>query len=186
MNANVVFLDLPAPWDAIPHLDSVIATEEKVGLCCFSPCIEQVDKTLEALEKYGWGDVEMVEIQGRQYESRRQMVRSLDDALERLRDIKRHKLQGVERRKRMFDNTIDTSDEKIEKRNGDGIPLTEKAKFNPFGKGSRIKEGDSNYKWKEVTKVESEIKSHTSYLTFAFKVINKSRDENKLTKFSSR
>ncbi|CAI4043588.1 tRNA 1-methyladenosine methyltransferase subunit GCD14 SKDI_10G0950 [Saccharomyces kudriavzevii IFO 1802] len=177
LNANVVFLDLPAPWDAIPHLDSVIATHEKIGLCCFSPCIEQVDKTLEALEKYGWTDVEMVEIQGRQYESRRQMVRSLDDALERLRDIKRHKLQGVERRKRMFSNTIDSNDDKIEKRNGEGIPLTEKAKFNPFGKGSRIKEGDSNYKWQEVTKVETEIKSHTSYLTFAFKIIDKSRDD---------
>ncbi|CAI4043585.1 hypothetical protein SKDZ_10G0930 [Saccharomyces kudriavzevii ZP591] len=177
LNANVVFLDLPAPWDAIPHLDSVIATHEKIGLCCFSPCIEQVDKTLEALEKNGWTDVEMVEIQGRQYESRRQMVRSLDDALERLRDIKRHKLQGVERRKRMFSNTIDSNDDKIEKRNGEGIPLTEKAKFNPFGKGSRIKEGDSNYKWQEVTKVETEIKSHTSYLTFAFKIIDKSRDD---------
>lgn len=180
LNANVVFLDLPAPWDAIPHLDSVISVDEKVGLCCFSPCIEQVDKTLDVLEKYGWTDVEMVEIQGRQYESRRQMVRSLNDALERLRDIKRHKLQGVERRKRMFNNTIDSNDEKVGKRNEDGVPLTEKAKFNPFGKGSRIKEGDSNYKWKEVTKVEAEIKSHTSYLTFAFKVVNRSRDDEKV------
>lgn len=175
-----MFLDLPAPWDAIPHLDSVISVDEKVGLCCFSPCIEQVDKTLDVLEKYGWTDVEMVEIQGRQYESRRQMVRSLNDALERLRDIKRHKLQGVERRKRMFNNTIDSNDEKVGKRNEDGVPLTEKAKFNPFGKGSRIKEGDSNYKWKEVTKVEAEIKSHTSYLTFAFKVVNRSRDDEKV------
>lgn len=76
IDADVIFLDLPAPWDAIPHLDQVISQESKVSLCCFSPCIEQVDKTLEALEKHGWTDMEMVEIQGRQYESRRQMVRS--------------------------------------------------------------------------------------------------------------
>lgn len=173
----MIFLDLPAPWEAIPHIDSVIDNDEKVGLCCFSPCIEQVDKTLEVLEKHGWFNVEMVEIQGRQYESRRQMVRSLDDALERLSDIKKRKLAMVERRQK--------AEEELEKKieaNEKNLPelppkSIEKSKFNPFGKGYRVKEGDANFQWKEVTKVESEIKSHTSYLTFAYK-IKRNEDEN--------
>ncbi|KAI8382778.1 tRNA (adenine(58)-N(1))-methyltransferase catalytic subunit TRM61 [Nakaseomyces glabratus] len=177
IKADVIFLDLPAPWEAIPHLDSVIDNDEKVGLCCFSPCIEQVDKTLEVLEKHGWFNVEMVEIQGRQYESRRQMVRSLDDALERLSDIKKRKLAMVERRQK--------AEEELEKKieaNEKNLPelppkSIEKSKFNPFGKGYRVKEGDANFQWKEVTKVESEIKSHTSYLTFAYK-IKRNEDEN--------
>ncbi len=177
IKADVIFLDLPAPWEAIPHIDSVIDNDEKVGLCCFSPCIEQVDKTLEVLEKHGWFNVEMVEIQGRQYESRRQMVSSLDDALERLSDIKKRKLAMVERRQK--------AEEELEKKieaNEKNLPelppkSIEKSKFNPFGKGYRVKEGDANFQWKEVTKVESEIKSHTSYLTFAYK-IKRNEDEN--------
>lgn len=178
IGANAVFLDLPAPWDAIPHLDSVISKNEKVGLCCFSPCIEQVDRTIEALNKHGWDDLQMVEIQGRQYESRRQMVRTMDDAIERLRDVKRRKNEGLERRKRMCDNIL--NDQPQEEINDEKRPTTEKTKFNPFGKGSRIKEGDTAYKWKQVTKIEPEIKSHTSYLTFAFKVVNKTRDEDQV------
>ncbi|CAR24030.1 tRNA (adenine(58)-N(1))-methyltransferase catalytic subunit TRM61 [Lachancea thermotolerans] len=172
IGADVIFLDLPAPWDAIPNLDCVISQNSKTSMCCFSPCIEQVDKTLEALEKHGWTEVEMVEIQGRQYESRRQMVRHLDDALQRLRDVRERKQVGVERRKRMFNKIISDQEEPYEER-----PETPKTQFNPFGKGSRVKEGDSNYSWKEVSKVESEIKSHTSYLTFASKIVHKARNE---------
>lgn len=181
INGNAIFLDLPAPWDAIPHLDNVISKDEKIGLCCFSPCIEQVDKTLEILEKYGWKEVEMVEIQGRQYESRRQMVRTLDETLGRLRDIKKRKLEGVERRKRLLTDMVNDSGSNKGTTDGDDKrPITEKAGFNPFGKGSRVKEGDENYQWKEVSKIESEIKSHTSYLTFAFKTILKEKEIAKI------
>ena len=56
-------------------------------------------------------------------------------------------------------------------------PLTEKAKFKPFGKELSDREGDENYKWNQVTKVENEIKSHTSYLRFASKIVTNTRDE---------
>lgn len=174
LDANAIFLDLPAPWEAISHLDKVISRDEKVELCCFSPCIEQVDKTIEAMNRYGWNNIQMVEIQGKRYESRRQMVRTLDDALGRLKDIKRRKLEGVKRRAQMTDEESPKEKENEMKVHR---PLTEKAQFNPFGKGSRVKEGDENYKWKQVTKVENEIKSHTSYLTFASKIITNTRDE---------
>ncbi|CCH61055.1 hypothetical protein TBLA_0D05630 [Henningerozyma blattae CBS 6284] len=196
LEANAIFLDLPAPWEALPHLDTVISKDESVGLCCFSPCIEQVDKTIEAMEKNGWINIQMVEIQSKQYESRRQMIRTLDDALERLRDIKSHKLEGVARRKREFENMIneekklDTNANKIDKKDistqtekptskkaQNNRPIIAKTKFNPFGKGSRVREGDTNFQWKQVSKVETEIKSHTSYLTFAFKTITNTRDE---------
>ncbi|AMD19119.1 HBR218Wp [Eremothecium sinecaudum] len=172
ISADCVFLDLPAPWEAIPHLDNVISKTKKVAVCCFSPCIEQVDKTLEVMEKYGWHDAQMVEIQGRQYESRRQMVRKLDDALERLRDVKRRKQQGVERRKRLSEQLVNNEDVSDDVR-----PTTPKTSYNPFGKGSRVKEGDKQFEWKQVAKIEAEIKSHTSYLTFAYKLVDKTRNE---------
>ena len=177
LDATAVFLDLPAPWDAIHHLDKVIATDEQVQVCCFSPCIEQVDKTIESLENNGWTQIEMVEIQGRQYESRRQMVRSMEDAMQRCRDIKRRKKDGIEKKQSLIEKeeNNDTAATNIEPTPRE--PFTEKAKFNPFGKGIRVKEGDPGYKWKQVTKIESEIKSHTSYLTFAIKLVDKTRNE---------
>ena len=39
-------------------------------------------------------------------------------------------------------------------------------------KSTKVKEGDENYTWLNATKSESEIKSHTSYLTFACKILN--------------
>lgn len=183
LRADCIFLDLPAPWEAIPNLDEVIAKQKKVGLCCFSPCIEQVDKTLEVLEEYGWHEVETVEIQGRQYEARRQMVRRLDDAIERLRDVKRRKQEGIE--KRQHENGSNTISNVIteESSSKEDAQPGDKSHFNPFGKGSRVKEGDLNFEWKQVTRSESEIKSHTSFLTFAYKIVDKTRDDQVVQDF---
>lgn len=173
INCDAVFLDLPSPWTAIPHLKSVVSQTSKVGICCFSPCIEQVDKTIEALEENGWTSIEMVEIAGRRWEARKEMVRDLKDVVARLKDIQGRKSQGIESRRLV----------KVESQIGDKRPLSEidseasspeplgkSNRVNPFGKGLRIREGDEQFQWKEVTKVEPEIKTHTSFLTFAYLV----------------
>lgn len=206
--ASAVFLDLPAPWDAIPHLNTqgILKKNEKVSVCCFSPCFEQVDKTLKALKENGWQEIEMVEIQGKNFESRRQMVRTLDDAINILKDQKERKDAGIEKRNKMnkkilteaaknsktenqTENSATTSkDETKAEVEGSGTeadkqtdateqsPQLKKPKFNPFGKGFKVKEGDLNYNWIQVSKMESEIKSHTSYLTFASKIYDMKRE----------
>ncbi|CAN3363949.1 tRNA (adenine(58)-N(1))-methyltransferase catalytic subunit TRM61 [Diutina catenulata] len=160
--ADAVFLDLPSPWDAIPHLPSVMATESKIHICCFSPCIEQVDKTVKALEEHGWTDIEMVEVNQRRWESRLEMKKDVSDVIQRLKNIKQRKEQGIEALK---DKKAEEEGRQLKR------PKTEPVQdYNPFGRGTRVREGDEGYQWENVTRVEPEVKSHTSYLTFAVKV----------------
>ena len=172
INGDVVFLDLPSPWTAIPHLDKVISKTSRVGICCFSPCIEQVEKAVKALQADGWINIEMVEVSGKRWEARKDMVRDISDVVKRLKDIQSRKNQGIENRRQ-----VKVDSQSGEKRDHDEVdeddkPTSQNSEkgYNPFGKGTRIREGDDIYNWRDVTKVESEIKSHTSYLTFAHKI----------------
>ncbi|XP_055604342.1 tRNA (adenine(58)-N(1))-methyltransferase catalytic subunit TRMT61A [Uranotaenia lowii] len=59
--ADAVFLDLPAPQQAIPH--AVKSIKETGGrLCSFSPCIEQSMRVCEALEQHGFVDIQNLEV----------------------------------------------------------------------------------------------------------------------------
>lgn len=78
-NATAVFLDLPAPWKAIQHLSrrsgaSPLDPKRTAYICTFSPCIEQVTRTVNELRTLGWVDVDMVEISQRRLNITRERV----------------------------------------------------------------------------------------------------------------
>ncbi|KAH9959767.1 S-adenosyl-L-methionine-dependent methyltransferase [Russula dissimulans] len=52
--ADSVFLDLPAPWEAIEHAKVALRKDRLTRICCFSPCIEQVLRTVSALNDAGF------------------------------------------------------------------------------------------------------------------------------------
>ena len=139
--ADVVFLDLPAPWQALKHLtrsppssaalksalsdpytpngDTTTTTttsdpppttkpfrsplnpNNAVRICTFSPCIEQVTRTVSALRSFGWLDIGMAEIQAKRLEVRRERIglqeeglrganpnaATVQEAVQRLRDV---------------------------------------------------------------------------------------------------
>ncbi|PGH07297.1 tRNA (adenine57-N1/adenine58-N1)-methyltransferase [Blastomyces parvus] len=78
--ANAIFLDLPAPWLALKHLvrepadgsPSPLDPSSPVYICTFSPCLEQVQRTISALRQLDWISISMVEIAHRYIEVRRE------------------------------------------------------------------------------------------------------------------
>uniref|UniRef100_A0A0K0EEU9 tRNA (adenine(58)-N(1))-methyltransferase catalytic subunit TRMT61A n=1 Tax=Strongyloides stercoralis TaxID=6248 RepID=A0A0K0EEU9_STRER len=60
--ADAVFLDLPAPWEAISWAKKALSKEKGGRIVSFSPCIEQVIKSCDVLRKEGFVQVETIEI----------------------------------------------------------------------------------------------------------------------------
>ena len=74
-DADAVFLDLPRPWDAIGHASAVLRKGGRI--CCFSPCIEQVQKTCLELKAQGYVEVRTFECISRSYERKKNPYKSL-------------------------------------------------------------------------------------------------------------
>ncbi|KAI9744147.1 MAG: tRNA (adenine-N(1)-)-methyltransferase catalytic subunit trm61 [Claussenomyces sp. TS43310] len=216
-NAEAIFLDLPAPWLALPHLtrrpqvpkttqtgdaadktketlaETSVSVEDKpfvsalnpeatVHLCTFSPCIEQVQRTVSTLRRLGWVGIDMVEMAHRRLDIRRERVGlvnglergvmatagSVEEATERLREVEgrlRTYHEGDE------DDADDAEAERERKRRrkkqaGPDGP----AGSNPNSKEKLLENLVHKKMYKEgrlLHRTENEVKTHTSYLVFA-------------------
>ncbi|KAI1793307.1 tRNA methyltransferase complex GCD14 subunit [Ganoderma leucocontextum] len=58
---DAVFLDLPAPWDAVEHAKNALRRDRTTRICSFSPCMEQVLRTVSALNEAGFTEITMYE-----------------------------------------------------------------------------------------------------------------------------
>ena len=208
INAEAIFLDLPAPWLALEHLTrvndsvingmeshpsdreesltrgypqrpnqinksrSVLNPEATIRVCTFSPCIEQVQRTVTTMRQLGWIEIEMVEIAARRIDVRRERVglqeeglrgvhataASVDEAIARLRQ-----LEGVKR------ETSEAIQADVAGENEN--PAIQISGAISMGNDSVPKETLPDRKiYKEGTlihRAEPEIKTHTSYLVFA-------------------
>jgi tRNA (adenine57-N1/adenine58-N1)-methyltransferase catalytic subunit len=134
--ANAAFLDLPSPWEAIPHLPSMFNRKRVGRVCCFSPCIEQVLSTHTALRKHNFQNIVTYDLQYRNIEARHVSSKSVDEACERLAEIRRRVKEGLRKMPR------DERGLKRKPEEGDGI------------------------KWGVVGRGDTEVQMHTSFLTF--------------------
>ncbi|KAK4157593.1 S-adenosyl-L-methionine-dependent methyltransferase [Chaetomidium leptoderma] len=199
--ADAVFLDLPAPWEALHHLSrrkpqtlpansngaatanqqtewvSPLNPKKSTHLCTFSPCIEQVTRTVSAMRRLGWVDIDVVEIANRKLHTSRERVglnlnfdrgvnnspRDVEEALTRLAEIET-RFREHAAKPGDGDEGMDLSDE-------DATPA---AKNKAAGNGSQAPSTEDTSSgtapWMEgrlITRGEPEIKTHTSYLVFA-------------------
>ncbi|OTB18874.1 hypothetical protein K445DRAFT_226042 [Daldinia sp. EC12] len=200
--AECVFLDLPAPWKALPHLARSRPTQSQLSssgldnlqdtgsewksplrpdrtayLCTFSPCIEQVTRTVDVMRRLGWMEIEMVEVAHRRINVMRERIGLHLPAGERgssqtAANVEEAiaKLQGVEGRYKT--SRGQSQDVDVEMGEDDETAVEN----NPIN-GSKTTllsseaEGAQSAKpWmsgRVIHRTEPEIKTHTSYLVFA-------------------
>ncbi|KAK8116904.1 tRNA methyltransferase complex GCD14 subunit [Apiospora kogelbergensis] len=191
--AECVFLDLPAPWKALPHLSrskpagveqdtpwiSPLRSDRTVHLCTFSPCIEQVTKTVEVMRQLGWMEIEMVEVCHKRINVMRERVGlnmptdrgsnlspyDVGEAVQRLKEVESKSKEFHERNQGGENGDADVDmDDAPEAQKSNGTPSKSvneskapvaSASAKPFMMGRLIH------------RTEPEIKTHTSYLVFA-------------------
>ncbi|KAG0233292.1 tRNA (adenine-N(1)-)-methyltransferase catalytic subunit trm61 [Actinomortierella wolfii] len=86
---DAVFLDLPAPWDAVASAKKAFRQDSIGKICTFSPCIEQISRTVTALGESGFVDIQMYECLIRYNELRLIPMWTIDEAIEKQRNIER-------------------------------------------------------------------------------------------------
>lgn len=188
--ATAVFLDLPKPWEALPHLTrrkpdkkpssdvaevedsnwiSALDPKKSARICTFSPCIEQVTRTVQELRASGWIDVDMVEIVHRRINVLRDRVginlvsdkginNSPADVSEAL-----FRLKEVGKKTQEFHTTQSSG-----RSSGAADAMQVDTPENPTTPNSNA--GGGKKPWMQgriVHRSEGELKTHTSYLVFA-------------------
>jgi tRNA (adenine57-N1/adenine58-N1)-methyltransferase len=230
-DADAIFLDLPAPWQALKHLTrsppssaalqsvasdpntpssedpgtitptstttppkpfrSPLNPHKPVRICSFSPCIEQVTKTVSALRTLGWLEIDMVEIAAKRLEVRRERVglaeegvrggnasaATVQEAVQRLRDVEGRAAVFHSLQKEKQDEVMRKAEAR---KKGEAVQAGASKRGKnvregmPPGKTDRMertkKDLENRTLFKEgrlVHRTEPELKTHTSYLVFA-------------------
>lgn len=188
--ATAVFLDLPAPWKALPHLSrsrpddpnwvSPLDPDQSVYICTFSPCIEQVIRTVDEMRKLGWVDIQMLEIAHKRLNVIRDRIglnlpkekginvtpASVDEALDRLRDVNKKAQYFIDLQQRSREGLAD-QDEKLDV---DDLEKKETSETEPNGDTiTKDEKSDDRLltSCRVVHRPEADLKTHTSYLVFA-------------------
>ncbi|EFQ91132.1 hypothetical protein CFE70_006335 [Pyrenophora teres f. teres 0-1] len=165
-------------------------------ICTFSPCIEQVTKTVSALRTLGWLEIDMVEIAAKRLDVRRERVglqeegvrggnshpANVAEAVQRLRDVEgraavfhsmqREKQEEVmrkaEARKRGEAEDVDGEKGVKGEKKKKKMEGVPPSKHDRMAQTKRDLENRTLFKeGKLVHRTEAELKTHTSYLVFA-------------------
>ncbi|ERT01362.1 hypothetical protein HMPREF1624_02607 [Sporothrix schenckii ATCC 58251] len=194
--ADAVFLDLPAPWRALQHLTraatadgrpSALHPRKSVHICTFSPCIEQVTRTVSMLRRLGWTDIDMVEVANKKilvYRERPELVSGKASAgagagvgggnnVPAPRDVGEAvaRLKAIETRTREYNQRFWQSREAGTAGAGagagaDAMDVVDKAKEEEPAPQA-LPPTKAWLDGRLTTRVEPEVKTHTSYLVFA-------------------
>lgn len=188
--ATAVFLDLPAPWKALHHLSrrnpkppsgndsssdtwtSPLDPAQTAHICTFSPCIEQVTRTVTELRKLGWVDVQMVEVAHKRHVIGRERIgidlsndrgniQSPADVTEAISKLKKVSTRSKDfHRAQTKSSTNRGNDSEMDIDSADTISPPKDLQLGE-------KQEKLWMRGRLMHRTEGDIKTHTSYLVFA-------------------
>ncbi|TFK33042.1 tRNA methyltransferase complex GCD14 subunit [Crucibulum laeve] len=194
--ADAVFLDLPAPWEAVDYAKTALRKDRTTRICCFSPCMEQVLRTVSALNEAGFTEITMYETLLRPHEV--SLVPTLQPIAEVSEKLKKAEAKREEKRLQQIAANKTRSASMKRKREGgteedEDEAESKRVKTDDEDAGSK-EESSSHLMTREsvemlvdeeatpmasrapslappgkmsVSKALPEVRGHTSYLTFA-------------------
>ena len=150
---------------------SLLDPTSAVHLCTFSPCIEQVQRTITTLRQMGWLEIEMVEVAAKRIEVRRERVglqeeglrgvtafpATVDEAVTRLREI--------EGRSKAFHNERSWDPVEPDAAVSATVHISKQQRLENI-RGA-LETRKLYREGRVVHKAEPDLKTHTSYLVFA-------------------
>ncbi|KAF6250328.1 tRNA methyltransferase complex GCD14 subunit-domain-containing protein [Scenedesmus sp. NREL 46B-D3] len=154
--ADAVFLDLPGPWKVVPSAAACI--KPGGNFCSFSPCIEQVQRTCEALDRHGFTDVRTLEVLLRTYEVTTETLHT-NAAL-----VQQPNKQGKKRSR----GAAAATDEAAVAAEGAAAEGSEAAAAeDPAAAAAAAAAADPGFVRQVLAKPSMDARGHTGYLTFA-------------------
>jgi tRNA (adenine57-N1/adenine58-N1)-methyltransferase catalytic subunit len=163
-----------------PSWVSPLDPTKTVHICTFSPCIEQVTQTVDELRKLGWVDIQMVEVSNKRYNIVRDRVglnlpkekgfnptpANVDEAVSRLKELTKRAQEFQESQNNPKPTAADEQQMDIDSNRED----QQKALAGDTSGNAATNDEAEDKLWMHgriVHRPEAEIKTHTSYLTFA-------------------
>ena len=119
--ADAVFLDLPHPWDAIPHAKRALKKATGGRICSFSPCLEQVQKACQKMREEGFDEITTMECLLREFQVRKITQPLYDHDKESLEYVDNGNDEGGAKKRKHDD---DGGKKDLEKTFVTGLPLT--------------------------------------------------------------
>ncbi|BBN13969.1 tRNA (adenine57-N1/adenine58-N1)-methyltransferase catalytic subunit [Marchantia polymorpha subsp. ruderalis] len=170
---DAVFLDLPQPWLVIPSVAKSLRADSPV--CSFSPCMEQVQRTCEALTTTEFRDLRTFEVLVRTYETHEEYFGTdigLDIVNNEIEDATLHTPGSSPPHKRLCPTEMKTTSAE-EKTTSNKSEVSGKDNWMKKGpkKGRGRGEQPQGSKCSIVARPEAEAKGHTGYLTFARRAV---------------
>lgn len=193
--ATNIFLDLPDPSLALPHLTrsssaSPLDPKRTAHITCFVPCIEQVTKAVDSLRRHGWVSIQMFELAHKRLDVRRDHVgldleglrgvnataASVEEALARLREVEERQLDyrgltgggGDDDDDDEEDDDQQPAHKKRPQGRAYGHPENRESKQDRLARLAQQAKSRKMYNEGRLThRTEPELKTHTSYLIFA-------------------
>ncbi|KAJ6494627.1 tRNA methyltransferase complex subunit Cpd1 [Mycena vitilis] len=170
--ADSVFLDLPAPWDAVEHAKQALRKDRTTRICCFSPCMEQVLRTVSALNDAGFSDITMYETLVRPHDvTHTPVLQSVTEVADKLK--KAEGVREIKRLRQIADGQRNHENPHGEKRKRSEETSQQEeiiaADAGDSGSGKRLKTDDGMDDGTPSQDADAipEVRGHTSYLTFA-------------------